>query len=77
MISDEYDPQIATGTVENVAVLTGIPVGTLLSLRQKNPKESPPFFKVGRSVRYRITGPDSVESWIEQKIAAAQQGGPS
>lgn len=76
MIMDEYDPQIATASVEDVALLTCIPVGTLLSLRRKNPTESPPFFKVGRSVRYRLTGPNSVESWIDEKIAAARKGRP-
>lgn len=78
MSLDIDDTNLATASVDTVARMTGIPVGTLIALRRNHPTESPPFFTVGRrSIRYRLTGPNSVESWLDQKIAAAQIGDAS
>lgn len=75
---DIDDTNLATASVETVAQMTGIPVGTLIALRRNHPTESPPFFRVGpRSIRYKLTGSNSVESWLDQKIAAARKGGAS
>lgn len=56
------------GDVTEVARLTGISVSTLNKHRVYHPDLSPPFAKVGHRVVYPLTGPNSVATWMEQRI---------
>ena len=39
---------------EGAAVFTGLSVKTLTTWRSRNRRQGPPYFKVGRAVRYRV-----------------------
>lgn len=66
---------LATASVEQVSEITGIPLGTLIAMRRKNPENAPPSFTVGkRSVRYKLFGSNSVESWMLEKITGIKNG---
>lgn len=55
--------------MEEVAVLTRIPVNSLRYYRQRNKGEGPPSFKLGKRVFYRRS---SVLAWIEEQFKKSE-----
>ncbi|BAK66428.1 hypothetical protein SLG_17530 [Sphingobium sp. SYK-6] len=56
------------GNVDDVAEITGLAKQTLVQYRLYRPELSPPFARIGRRVVYPLTGPNSVTSWMEQRL---------
>lgn len=56
------------GDVDKVSEITGLSKSTLIRYRLYQPEMSPPFARVGRRIVYPLTGPNSVSTWIEQRI---------
>ena len=66
--------EIEIGDVDRVAAITGISVSHLIKLRLYQPEKSPPHFRVGRLVKYPLTGPNSLQTWIAERVQAAGYG---
>ena len=58
------------GDVRTVAAISGVSRSHLNKLRLYRASESPPFMRIGRKVLYPLTGPNSLESWIADRVKA-------
>jgi len=68
----ELTPRV--GNVADASRISCIPIDTLNRLRLQAPAEGPPHYYVGRRVYYPLTGPNSLETWIEQMAADPRRG---
>lgn len=65
---------IQLGDVKEVAKLIGLSESQLNKLRVNNPEHSPPFIRLGRIVRYPITGENSLETWLAERTCGGLKG---
>ncbi|MBW6523270.1 hypothetical protein KZ810_07130 [Sphingomonas sp. RHCKR47] len=68
MSANHNDEEVQFCDVKRVAELTGISKGHLVKLRLYDPKNSPPFFRVGRRVLYPLNGPRGLGSWAAARM---------
>lgn len=52
---------------DTVARMLGVSGGLLRKLRAQRPDESPPFVQIGQRYLYPLSGPNGLETWIEQR----------
>jgi predicted DNA-binding transcriptional regulator AlpA len=53
-----------------VAALVGLSPSTLKNFRLNHPDKSPPFVRIGGSVRYPLNGPGGLHAWLAARSAA-------
>lgn len=61
-------------TTREAAARAGVSKSHLEKLRLYKPAESPPFLRIGKRVVYPLSGPNSLETWINDRVAAARDG---
>jgi len=62
-VEQEYEPKRSLTTVQAAEYL-GVSIGTLQNWRSKKPSLGPPFFKIGRSVKY---DPTTLKKWMDER----------
>jgi predicted DNA-binding transcriptional regulator AlpA len=63
--------EFRTATPAEMSGILGISRASLDKRRCVDPANHPPYYHLGRSVRYILTGPRSYETWLAARI----QGG--
>lgn len=61
-------------TTEEAAARVGVSKSFLEKLRLQKPTESPPFLRIGKKILYPLSGPNSLEAWVNDRVAAARDG---